>query len=248
MFNGPASDKQHTVLDTIVVRVDPRNYPPAIERIRDREVKEGEELVLPLVVKDKNGDENLVVSVVESDVQGYRFDAQERKFYWKPDFSFVKDSPRRSVFVKFRVTDRESEDLQTAKIIVVDRDGLLDLALRLRIELKCCGSFVHHFLLFCGRSDRNRTCDAGVTPSGFRVRLLRPLGHGATKVARDRSRTCIIPSPSGEPREEVRKGTRHSQERALRHPRRAGLAGPCLGSSHLHGPLGVPCVPFPSPG
>ncbi len=117
------SDGQHTVLDTIIIRVDPKNYPPEMETIREREVKEGEELVLPLVVKDKNGDENLDVRVVEADMSGYQFDEPSRTFRWRPDFSFVKDAPRRTAYVKFRVFDGEFEAVQTARISIIDRDN-----------------------------------------------------------------------------------------------------------------------------
>ncbi len=117
-----ASDQSHTVYDTIGIKVDPKNYPPEIEPVRDREIKENEELVIRLVVNDKNGDENLKVSVVESDFDGYRFDPRTRVFRWTPPFSFVNRSGKRRVQVKFRVTDTVTDAFTVAKITVLDRE------------------------------------------------------------------------------------------------------------------------------
>ena len=117
-----ASDNIHTVYDTIQVKVDPKNYPPEIEPIREKEVKENEELIIRLVVNDKNGDENLTVSVLESDFEGYEFDAESHVFKWTPPFTFVDRNDRRNVQVKFRVSDSVYERDAIAKIRVIDRE------------------------------------------------------------------------------------------------------------------------------
>jgi len=117
-----ASDDFHTVYDTIKVKVDPKNYPPEMGEIRDKEIKENEELIIRLVVDDKNGDENLSVSILESDFEGYQFDPENRIFKWTPPYTFVNRSEKRHVQVKFKVTDSISENVKTAKITVVDRD------------------------------------------------------------------------------------------------------------------------------
>jgi len=117
-----AQDNQHTVYDTIRVKVDPKNYPPVMEDIRERNVRENEEVVIRLVVHDKNGDENLSVDVVQSDIEDYEFDSQNRIFKWTPPFTFVNGSKNRKVQVKFRVSDGKAEDIKTASITVWDRD------------------------------------------------------------------------------------------------------------------------------
>jgi hypothetical protein len=117
-----ASDDVHTIYDTILVKVDPINYPPEIEPIRDREIREDEELTFQLLVKDKNGDENLKVSVAESDITDYSFDEKKREFRWKPGYDFVTNLDKKTVYTKFKVTDSFYEDEQTAKITVYDRE------------------------------------------------------------------------------------------------------------------------------
>jgi len=122
-FIFSASDFEHTIFDTILVKVDPKNYPPEIEPIRDREIREGEELIIRLSVKDKNGDENLTVTVVESDMPDYSFDEIKREFKWKPAYNFVKNRVKRNTYAKFKVTDSFYSVEKTAKIVVYDREN-----------------------------------------------------------------------------------------------------------------------------
>ncbi|MBC8182883.1 hypothetical protein H8E88_17405 [candidate division KSB1 bacterium] len=118
-----ASDYEHTIFDTILVKVDPKNYPPEMEQIRDREIREGEELIIQLSVKDKNGDENLIVTVAESDMPDFSFDEIKREFRWKPSYDFVKNRDKRNVYAKFKVTDSYYSIEKTAKIVVYDREN-----------------------------------------------------------------------------------------------------------------------------
>jgi len=118
-----ATDNVHTIYDTIQVKVDPINYPPEIEPIRDREIREDEELIFQLSVKDKNGDENLKVSVAESDITDYTFDERKRQFRWKPDYDFVTNLDKKTVYLTFKVSDSIFEAEQTMKITVYDREN-----------------------------------------------------------------------------------------------------------------------------
>jgi hypothetical protein len=118
-----ASDFDFTIFDTISVKVDPKNYPPEIDQIRDREIREGEKLIIPISVKDKNGDENLIVTVVKSDISDFSFDEEKRIFSWEPSFEFVKSRSKKIVYVTFRVTDSVNEAEKTAKIVVFDREN-----------------------------------------------------------------------------------------------------------------------------
>ena len=117
-----ATDFQHTIFDTFFVKVDPRNYPPEIAVIRDKEIRENEELILRLAVKDKNGDEGLRVSVEQSDINDYEFDQEKRVFKWTPSYEYVNNIEKRTAYVKFLVSDGEFEDSKTAKIVVYDRE------------------------------------------------------------------------------------------------------------------------------
>jgi len=118
-----ASDFEYTIFDTISVKVDPKNYPPEIDQIRDREIREGEKLAIPLSVKDKNGDENLTITVAKSDVSNFSFDEEKRTFSWQPSFDFVQNRTKKTVYVTFRVTDSVNEHEKTAKIVVFEREN-----------------------------------------------------------------------------------------------------------------------------
>ncbi|MDN5199876.1 hypothetical protein QQ008_00845 [Fulvivirgaceae bacterium BMA10] len=116
-----ATDGQDLDSDTIMIRVDPKNYPPTIEPIQEKQVRENQELVIKLDVADKNGDENLIVTA-EADFDGFEMDTATKEFRWTPPFSFVQEMDKRVVHVKFKVSDGRYEDKKTVKITVYNRE------------------------------------------------------------------------------------------------------------------------------
>jgi len=106
------------------VKVAANNYPPTIAQIRNQEIFENEEMAITLDVQDKNGLEDIELSLVrDGGISGYTFNAEERKFVWKPGFDFVKQKGgKRSVQLKFRASDGEAMDEQNLDIVVLDRD------------------------------------------------------------------------------------------------------------------------------
>ena len=119
-----ASDGSYTVYDTIMVRVAANNYPPKIAQIRNQEIFENEELLITLDVQDRNGLEDIELSLVnDGGINGYEFVPEERKFSWSPGFDFVKQQgSKRNITLHFRVSDGELSDEQSLNITILDRD------------------------------------------------------------------------------------------------------------------------------
>ncbi len=116
-----ASDGVLTDFDTISIRVDPKNYPPKIEPMAEKAVKENSLLVIKLDVEDLNGNEDLSI-IAEADFEGFQFDAEKGIFSWTPPFSFVNGFDKRTVTVKFTASDGISEDVERVNIHVYDRE------------------------------------------------------------------------------------------------------------------------------
>ena len=116
-----ASDGMLTAYDTIRIRVDPKNYPPKIEPMAEKVVKENTPLVIKLDVEDLNGNEDLILTA-EADFDGFDFDAEKGIFSWTPPFSFVNGFDRKKVTVKFTASDGQAEDVERVTISVYDRE------------------------------------------------------------------------------------------------------------------------------
>ncbi|MEM6802654.1 MAG: hypothetical protein AAF696_14695 [Bacteroidota bacterium] len=119
-----ASDGTFTTYDTIMVKVAANNYPPSIAQLRNQEIYENEELLITLDVQDRNGLEDIELTLVnDGGLNGYEFVPEERKFSWKPAFDFVKQQgSKKEVRLKFRVSDGELSNEQSLNITVLDRD------------------------------------------------------------------------------------------------------------------------------
>ena len=116
-----ASDGMLTAYDTISIRVDPKNYPPKIEPMAEKVVKENTPLIIKLDVEDLNGTEDLILTA-EADFDGFEFDAEKGIFSWTPPFSFVNGFDKRKVTVKFTASDGLAEDVERVTISVYDRE------------------------------------------------------------------------------------------------------------------------------
>ena len=116
-----ASDGMLTDFDTISIRVDPKNYPPKIEPMAEKVVKENTALVIKLDVEDLNGNEDLILTA-EAEFDGFEFDDEKGIFSWKPPFSFVNGFDKRKVTVKFTAFDGQAEDVERVTITVYDRE------------------------------------------------------------------------------------------------------------------------------
>ena len=116
-----ATDGVLTAFDTISIKVDPKNYPPTIEPMAEKMVKENMPLVIKLDVEDLNGNEGLTLTA-EADFDGFEFDGEKGIFSWTPPFSFVNGFEKRKVTVKFTVSDGQAEDVERVTISVFDRE------------------------------------------------------------------------------------------------------------------------------
>ena len=130
-----ASDGMLTAYDTINIRVDPKNYPPKIEPMAEKVVKENTQLVIKLDVEDLNGNEDLILTA-EADFDGFDFDAEKGIFSWTPPFSFVNGFDKKKVTVKFTASDGEAEDVERVTISVYDREDPEELIKNYQANLR----------------------------------------------------------------------------------------------------------------
>ena len=119
-----ASDGLHTIFDTITVRVSANNYPPQIGKVRSKTIRENEELLIVLDVQDKNGEENLRVTLADDGgINGYYFDEKNRTLRWRPNYNFVqRKGQEKTIELKFRASDGLQQAEQTVQVTVIDRD------------------------------------------------------------------------------------------------------------------------------
>ncbi len=190
-----ANDAEFTVYDTILVKVDPKNYPPHIEAIRPRDVKEGEEVVVPIRVSDKNGDENVSLSVISSDIKGYEFDPEQRIFRWTPPFSFLDSPGKKEVHVTFLASDGHLEDEAELAITVHDRNDpreivqeyitLLTIANQMKQEVAYMDDNLQFTL------DRKRFWNDVFDISGIVIGAV--TGFASSSVASDKFQKTVVP-------------------------------------------------------
>ncbi|MBN2415294.1 hypothetical protein JXO52_05605 [bacterium] len=190
-----ASDRETTVYDTVMIKVDPKNYPPHIEDIPPREIKEGETLSLRLHVTDKNGDEQVDVSVVYADADDYVFDKATRSFRWTPGFGFVDEPGKRTVLFRFRAADREYSDDMDLKVTVYDRVDPAEIIAAYRLQLQRSGEMLQEVRVM-DRSlqhtiDRKRFWDNAFDITGILVGAF--TGYASSSAATAELREKAVP-------------------------------------------------------